>query len=124
LKNGVKKYSIPSRETIFRRIKAKVYLAKKCPYLPCHENLEVCNTCYCVFYPCEDENRGEYILSRKGTKVFSCMHCSWVHQKSTLEKVREFILFLENQNLKPAEIKPADLYKEFCGYIDTKSIVE
>jgi len=52
------------------------------------------------------------------------MHCSWIHQKSTLEKVREFILFLESKNIKPAEMNSTDLYKEFCDYIGTERDVE
>ena len=116
-----KKYSIPSRETIIRRVKARAYLAKKCPYLPCHNPLEICNTCYCIFYPCENNELGEYILSSKGTRVFSCMHCGWIHQKSTLEKVREFVLFLESQDMNPADMDPAGLYKRFCSFIQTES---
>lgn len=99
---------IPSRDILLRRADARSYLFEKCPWHPCHKRLETCNMCYCAFYPCEDEELGEYITSSKGNKVWSCMHCSWAHDEATVDGLREFLKDENNRGLDPKE-----LYKEF-----------
>ncbi len=103
--------SIPSRKTILGRvIKAGNYLFEKCPYFPCHKELETCNLCYCIFYPCEDTGLGEYVTSKKGGQVWSCMHCSWAHKKETVDNLRQFLSLEKYRGLAPNE-----MYKAFTG---------
>lgn len=92
---------IPSRDILLRRVEARNYLFEKCPWYKCHERLETCNMCYCAFYPCEDEALGEYIISSKGSKVWSCMHCSWAHDEKTVDALREFLKDDKNRKLEP-----------------------
>ncbi len=95
---------IPSRDIQLRRVDAKNYLFKKCPWYPCHKRLETCNMCYCVFYPCLDDTLGEFVITRKGTKVWSCMHCSWAHDEATVDKLKEFLKDEKNRKLTPTEL--------------------
>ena len=94
---------IPKRDILLRRADARDYLFEKCPWYPCHKELETCNMCFCIFYPCEDENLGEYRTSRKGEKVWSCMDCSWIHREDTMNALREFMKEEANRTLSPRE---------------------
>ena len=98
---------IPKREIIIRRAGARNYLFKKCPWYPCHDDLETCNMCYCIFYPCGDEKLGEYVKSSKGVEVWSCMNCSWAHRSKTGDALREFLKEEENRNLEPKALYEA-----------------
>lgn len=81
---------IPSNEAIVKRLNGN-YLDEGCDYFPCHRGLETCNLCFCIFYPCRDTNLGKYITSKKGTEVWSCMKCEWIHRKDTIEKLKAFL---------------------------------
>ncbi len=94
---------IPKRDILLRRADARDYLFEKCPWYPCHKQLETCNMCFCIFYPCEDENLGEYITSSKGKKVWSCMDCSWIHREDTMDALRDFMKEEANRTLSPKE---------------------
>ena len=94
---------IPDRDVILRRIYARDYLFEKCPWYACHKELETCNMCFCIFYPCEDKSLGEYVTSRKGSKVWSCMNCNWIHRKDTMRALREFMKDDKNRRLSPKE---------------------
>jgi len=104
----------PKRETILRRSDAGNYLYKKCDYYPCHSELETCNTCFCLFYPCEDPAHGEYVKSSRGGKVWSCMNCNWTHREETVNKIREFLKEKERRSLKPRE-----MYIAFIRQLET-----
>ncbi len=62
-------------------------LNKNCSYYPCHSKLEDCTWCYCPFYPCEDETLGEYIINKKGEKIWSCENCTWIHRKDVAQEI-------------------------------------
>ena len=65
---------------------------KACSYFPCHKGLEDCTFCYCPFYPCADEGLGQRIYSQKLNKyVWSCVNCSWIHQRKTVERIFRLI---------------------------------
>jgi Zn-finger protein len=65
---------------------------KFCKYFPCHKGLEDCTFCYCPFYPCKDENRGEYTYSSKTKRnVWSCQECNWIHKKKTVDMIFNII---------------------------------
>ncbi len=99
---------IPSKETIVKRIvKAENYIIEACEYLPCHSDLETCNLCFCIFYPCEDADLGEFVTSGKGTEVWSCMDCNWAHRKDTVERLRKFLRNESNRTLAPKEMYQA-----------------
>lgn len=102
---------IPSRDILLRRVDARNYLFGKCDYYPCHSELETCNMCYCIFYPCEDKELGEHVTTRKGEKVWSCMDCSWAHDKKTVEDLKEFLRDGENRKLEPKALYEA--FKEW-----------
>lgn len=105
---------IPSKEIIINRL-AEDYLLQGCDYFPCHKDLETCNLCFCIFYPCEDTDLGEYKISRKGTKVWSCMKCGWIHMKETLERLRVFLI--DEENHKSA---PGDMYIKFIKIMEVE----
>ncbi len=105
---------IPSKEIIIKRL-TEDYLLQSCDYLFCHNEMETCNLCFCIFYPCEDTNLGEYKISRRGTKVWSCMRCEWIHMKDTLERLRIFLTEEENHKLPPGE-----MYIKFVKTMETE----
>src|SRR3990172_11728395 len=94
---------IPSKETLIKRL-AEDYLLESCDYFPCHRELESCNLCFCIFYPCEDTSMGRYKISRKGANVWSCMNCEWIHRKEIPERLRVFLMEEENHKLSPGEM--------------------
>ena len=65
---------------------------KACKYFLCHKHLEDCTFCYCPFYPCSDDGLGQRIYSQKLKKyVWSCVNCSWIHRKKTVERIFSLI---------------------------------
>lgn len=97
---------IPSKEIIIGRM-ARNGFVESCDYFPCHPGLETCNLCFCIFYPCEDNNLGEYIISGKGTRVWSCVKCDWAHRKETVERLKTFLMDEQNCRLAPGEMRLA-----------------
>ncbi len=96
---------IPSKKIVLGRVvKARNYLFEKCPYFPCHKELATCNLCYCIFYPCEDSERGEYVISKKVGQVWSCMHCSWAHKDETINELRQFLSHDKHRELSAKEM--------------------
>ena len=60
---------------------------RECEYYPCHWDGQYCDFCYCPFYPCgESSTGGEWI---KGKNVWNCKECTWLHEKETVEYIRE-----------------------------------
>ena len=55
-----------------------------------------------VFYPCGDTSLGEFIISRKGAKVWSCKECEWIHGKETVARLNGFLADAGNRGLQPA----------------------
>ncbi len=62
---------------------------RECSYYPCHSHLQDCTFCYCPFYSCGDRMLGEFKISSKGKKVWSCMNCNWIHTSDVVKKVIE-----------------------------------
>jgi Zn-finger protein len=63
-----------------------------CKYFPCHRDLEDCTFCFCPFYPCLDEKRGEFVYSKNlKKKVWSCQNCSWIHSRKVTDKIFSII---------------------------------
>lgn len=60
---------------------------KSCAYFPCHKPLEDCAFCYCPFYPCGNQARGDFILTKYKLKIWSCKECSWIHKKSVVDNL-------------------------------------
>jgi len=59
-----------------------------CKFFPCHTGLEDCTFCYCPFYPCLDEKKGESVYSVKNKKgVWSCESCSWIHKRKVVDDI-------------------------------------
>ncbi|WP_423793400.1 cysteine-rich small domain-containing protein [Methanocaldococcus indicus] len=67
---------------------------RKCQYYPCHFDGQTCLWCFCPFYPCEDEDLGEYIERKDGTKIWSCMNCLWIHRVDVSTEILKEILYL------------------------------
>lgn len=60
---------------------------RECEYYPCHYEGQYCDFCYCPFYPCGDSSTGgEWI---KGKNVWNCKECMWLHEKESVECLRE-----------------------------------
>ena len=60
---------------------------RECDYYPCHYDGQYCDFCYCPFYPCGDSSTGgEWI---KCKNVWNCKNCIWLHNKDTVECLRE-----------------------------------
>lgn len=60
---------------------------KYCAYFPCHAGLEDCTFCYCPFYPCKNERRGKFVVTKNKQQVWSCKDCSWIHQSKTVDRM-------------------------------------
>lgn len=63
-----------------------------CKFFPCHKGLEDCTFCYCPFYPCLNESRGNYVYSNRLKRdVWSCQDCNWIHKKNTVDEIFNLI---------------------------------
>lgn len=60
---------------------------KDCDYYPCHYEGQYCDFCYCPFYPCGDSSTGGFWIKEK--KIWNCQNCIWLHDKKTVETIRE-----------------------------------
>ena len=69
---------------------------RDCKYYPCHFEDQVCLWCFCPFYPCCDDELGEYITQRNGNEIWSCMKCSWVHRSEVACEILKEILYITN----------------------------
>jgi len=63
---------------------------KACQYFPCHKNLEDCTFCYCPFYPCKDNTKGDYVKI-KTSRVWDCSECEWIHEKKVVDDIFKII---------------------------------
>jgi threonine-phosphate decarboxylase len=64
-----------------------------CGYYPCHFLGQDCTFCFCPFYACNDERTGgKWIDSATGGKVWSCEHCTLLHQPQVAEKILDVLM--------------------------------
>ncbi|MDR2873667.1 MAG: cobalt-precorrin-3B C(17)-methyltransferase [Methanobrevibacter sp.] len=63
---------------------------KSCEYYPCHKmKNQLCDFCYCPFYPCCDGSTGGKWIKNKN--IWNCIDCSWIHEKKVIDRVKEGI---------------------------------
>ena len=60
---------------------------RECEFYPCHYEGQYCDFCYCPFYPCGDSSTGGNWI--KGKNVWNCKECMWLHEKESVECLRE-----------------------------------
>jgi adenosylcobinamide hydrolase len=80
---------------IFSRFKGEHWVEvtpHNCQYFPCHFPGQRCDYCYCPFYPCEDENLGQWVKSSNGGKVWNCAKCTLLHEQKIADYFNEFPL--------------------------------
>ena len=78
---------------IFSRFKGEHWVEwtpRDCPYFPCHFPDQRCDFCYCPFYPCGDENPGQWLESSKGGKVWNCARCTLLHEPEIADHLKKF----------------------------------
>ncbi|HIP17430.1 MAG TPA: hypothetical protein EYG76_03910 [Methanothermococcus okinawensis] len=76
---------------------------RDCQYYPCHFEGQVCLWCFCPFYPCYDDELGEFITRRDGSKVWSCMKCPWIHRPEiACEVLKEILEITKDKNISNA----------------------
>ena len=54
----------------------------KCEYHCCHFIGQDCTFCFCPFYPCGDDDLGQNIVSRRGSDVWDCSPCLFIHRQN------------------------------------------
>jgi adenosylcobinamide hydrolase len=85
----------PSSFFIFSRFKGDHWVKLSphdCPYFPCHFPGQRCDFCYCPFYPCSDENLGQWVESSSGGRVWNCARCTLLHDPEIADYLKEFPL--------------------------------
>jgi adenosylcobyric acid synthase len=67
-----------------------------CSYHPCHFTGQDCTFCYCPFYPCNDPDLGENIVSKHNKNIWNCTFCLFIHRP----EVGKFIISeMRRQNI-------------------------
>ncbi|MBN2733832.1 MAG: adenosylcobinamide amidohydrolase [Methanomicrobiaceae archaeon] len=69
-------------------VKMNLWQKEGCKYYPCHFKGQRCDLCYCPFYPCSDENLGEWILTSSEKKVWSCKRCLLNHYPKIVRYIK------------------------------------
>lgn len=59
----------------------------ECPYHPSHFRGQDCTFCYCPFYPCNDADFGEELMSKHGKPIWNCMYCYFIHRQDVCRYV-------------------------------------
>jgi len=78
---------------IFSRFKGEHWVEwtpESCPYFPCHFPGQRCDFCYCPFYPCKDENLGQWAESSAGGKIWNCARCTLLHEPAITDYIKRF----------------------------------
>lgn len=60
---------------------------RECEFYPCHFEGQYCDFCYCPFYPCGEGSTGGEWIKEKG--IWNCKDCLWLHEKESVECLRE-----------------------------------
>jgi adenosylcobinamide hydrolase len=93
---------------IFSRFKGEHWVklsSHDCPYFPCHFPGQRCDFCYCPFYPCADENLGQWVESTNGGGVWNCAQCTLLHEPEIADYLKEFPLSSRAELIRLREIK-------------------
>jgi len=83
---------------------------KECPYHPCHFTGQDCTFCYCPFYPCNDEDLGRNIESRRNKPIWECTYCLFIHRP----EVGKFVMsnIKERGITDPKDHRIKDIFNE------------
>lgn len=95
---AIRRHDAPERPThssffIFSRFQGDHWVEwspHDCPYFPCHYFGQRCDFCYCPFYPCGDENLGEWAESSHGGRVWNCARCTLLHEPEIADYLKKF----------------------------------
>ena len=60
---------------------------RSCDYHPSHFEGQDCTFCYCPFYPCEDTDLGDFIVGRRGNRIWNCSDCLFIHRTPVVKFV-------------------------------------
>ena len=60
---------------------------RRCDYHPSHFEGQDCTFCYCPFYPCEDTDLGDFIVGRRGNRIWNCSDCLFIHRTPVVKFV-------------------------------------
>ena len=60
---------------------------RSCDYHPSHFEGQDCTFCYCPFYPCEDTDLGDFIVGRRGQRIWNCSDCLFIHRTPVVKYV-------------------------------------
>ncbi|MCL2318005.1 MAG: cobyric acid synthase [Methanomassiliicoccaceae archaeon] len=86
---------------------------KTCEYHCCHFKGQDCTFCYCPFYPCNDTDLGQNIVSKRGSDVWDCSPCLLIHRQN----VGHFVM----SEIKKREITDPKDVKMRQLFFDTKA---
>ncbi|MCJ7443436.1 MAG: glycerophosphodiester phosphodiesterase [Methanotrichaceae archaeon] len=57
-----------------------------CEYYPCHHFQDQdCTHCFCPLYPCKDRKLGNFVKTKRGKRVWTCIDCQLVHKPKVAE---------------------------------------
>lgn len=103
-----------------KSIKSRVSLALErgnircnhsCEYHPCHYKGQNCSFCYCPFYPCNDEDLGHNIFSKRSNEpIWDCSQCLFNHRNDVVEY--SFRRFSELGITDPDDQRLHDVFSE------------
>jgi adenosylcobyric acid synthase len=81
-----------------------------CPYHPCHFSGQDCTFCYCPFYPCLDEDLGQTLKSKRGSDIWDCSYCLFIHR----QEVGKFVMseIKDREITEPKDPRMKDILKE------------
>ena len=69
---------------------------EKCSYYPSHFKGQDCTFCYCPFYPCNDDGFGRMLKGKRGSEIWDCSFCLFIHRR----EVGKFIMSeIERMNI-------------------------
>lgn len=60
-----------------------------CRYYPCHFTGQRCDFCYCPFYPCLDEELGQWVNGSHNGPVWNCSNCTLLHESGIADYLRK-----------------------------------
>ena len=102
-------------DNITKKVKEEIDIGwigpnKNCPYHPSHFTGQDCTFCYCPFYPCNDGDLGQNIISKRGSDVWDCSPCLFIHR----QKVGKYVMSeIKRMNITdPKDPRMKDIFIE------------